>query len=58
MIGILLISAVAITFHKNALAQSMYATDYIMTEKDVKARIADFKVEHPKFATIFEQCPL
>ena len=56
--GILLISAAVLTsVPKNAMAQSMNATNYMMTEEEIKTKITDFKAKHPKFATILEEIP-
>lgn len=57
-IGILLVSAAVLTsIPKNALAQGMNATDYMMTEEEIKTKITDFKAKHPKFATVLEEIP-
>ena len=43
-LGILLVSAAVLTsIPKNALAQGMNATDYMMTEEEIKTKITDFK---------------
>jgi hypothetical protein len=54
-IGILLISAAVLTsVPRNATAQAN-ATDYTVTEEQIKAKITDFKAKHPKFAAILEE---
>jgi len=56
-IGILLISAAVLTsVPRNAIAQAN-ATDYTVTEEQIKAKIIDFKTKHPKFAAILEEIP-
>ena len=56
-IGILLISAAVLTsVPRNATAQAN-ATDYTVTEGQIKAKITDFKAKHPKFAAILEGIP-
>ena len=56
-IGILLISAAVLTsVPRNATAQAN-ATDYTVTEEQIKAKITDFKGKHPKFAAILEEIP-
>jgi hypothetical protein len=53
-IGILLISAAVLTsVPRNATAQAN-ATDYTVTEEQIKAKITDFKAKHPKFAAVLE----
>ena len=57
-LGILLISAAVLTsLPRNAVAQAMNATDYMMTEEEIKTKITDFKAKHPKFAAILEEIP-
>ena len=56
-IGILLISAAVLTsVPRNAIAQAN-ATDYTVTEEQIKAKIIEFKAKHPKFAAILEEIP-
>ncbi|HJS65403.1 MAG TPA: hypothetical protein VJ767_11190 [Nitrososphaeraceae archaeon] len=57
-IGILLVSAAVLTsLPRNVAAQAMNATDYMMTEEEIKTKITDFKAKHPKFAAILEEIP-
>ena len=62
-LGILLISAAVLTtVPRSAIAQASapaqaMAPDYTLTEDEIKAKIADFKAKHPKFAAIAEQIP-
>ena len=56
-IAILLISAAVLTsVPRNAIAQAN-ATDYTVTEEQIKAKIIEFKTKHPKFAAILEEIP-
>jgi hypothetical protein len=56
-IGILLISAAVLTsVPRNAIAQAN-ATDYTVTEEQIKGKIIEFKTKHPKFAAILEEIP-
>ena len=57
-LGILLISsAIIISIPRNIFAQQEEDTDYTMTEDQIKAKITEFKTNHPKFAAIVEQIP-
>jgi len=52
----LLSAAVLTSVPRNAIAQAN-ATDYTVTEEQIKAKINEFKTKHPKFAAILEQIP-
>ena len=56
-LGILLISAAVLTSVPRSATAQINATDYTITEDEIKAKIADFKAKHPKFAAIAEQIP-
>ncbi|HET9805975.1 MAG TPA: hypothetical protein VFP49_03610 [Nitrososphaeraceae archaeon] len=57
-LGLLLISsAILVSIPRNIFAQQDEDTDYTMTEDQIKAKITEFKTQHPKFAAIVEQIP-
>ncbi|MGZ5500467.1 MAG: hypothetical protein ACXWEW_04890 [Nitrososphaeraceae archaeon] len=54
-LGILLISsAILVSISKNVIAQQVEDADYTLTEEEIKTKITEFKIKHPKYAAVVE----